>query len=56
MMLYNAIKVARTCTTDSAASEKIAAEPVIKYATNFAANIPTPTISEMYAAFFFSAI
>jgi hypothetical protein len=30
IILYKAIEVASTCTTDSAASEKIAVEPVIR--------------------------
>ena len=48
--------VASTCTTDSAASEKIAAEPVTKYAPILAKNIPMPIDREIQAAFFFNFI
>ena len=43
-------------TTDSDASEKIAAEPVIKYATNFPRKRITLRIKEISAAFLFKLL
>ena len=47
-----AIVVATTWTTDSSASEKIAAECVRKYALVFITSIPPPMLNEMNAARF----
>src|SRR5208282_5894853 len=39
-----------TCTTDSAKSDRMAADPVMKYAVVLPANISTPTASDMRMA------